>query len=189
MRTVMPSAKQTIGDFTTVHGQQQDRRRRDYPDAHGDPAGAADMIVGIDHIGLVTDDPAGVAPFMSALGLAPAGSGVAESYNVSCDFWRHANGGPAAAVELVAPLGPDSAVHDHLARRGPGLYHIAFEVDAIEPELARLTGLGFVALDAQPCAGALPGMRVAFLYLRRPAALLVELVEYAAGRGDPASES
>lgn len=135
------------------------------------------VIVGIDHIGLVTDDPAGVATFMSELGLEPVSSGVAEAYGVSCDFWRHPRDG-APAVEVVAPVSPRSVVADQLARRGPGLYHIAFEVDGIEAELTRLRQAGFVAVDAQPCAGALAGMRVAFLYLRRPAGLLVELVEY-----------
>jgi methylmalonyl-CoA/ethylmalonyl-CoA epimerase len=138
------------------------------------------MIKGIDHIGLATADPAGVAVFLQALGLQPAGGGPAHSYGVSCEFWRHPGNGPTA-VELVAPLGPTSAVAGQLARRGPGLYHVAFEVDAIDVELPRLTSLGFVAVDRQPCAGALPGMRVAFVYLRRPAGLLIELVEYASG--------
>lgn len=82
------------------------------------------------------------------------------------------------AVELVAPVRGDSAVTGHLARKGPGLYHIAFEVDDVELELARLRSNGFVPVDREPCAGARPGMRVAFMYVRKPAGLLIELVQY-----------
>jgi methylmalonyl-CoA/ethylmalonyl-CoA epimerase len=136
------------------------------------------VIRGIDHIGVATADPATVGTFMSALGLRLDSSGVAEAYGVSCEFWRYPAMAGQPAVELVAPAGPSSAVSDRLTRTGPGLYHIAFEVDGIEPELARLAASGFVAIDAVACPGARRGMRVAFMYLRRPAGILIELVEY-----------
>ncbi|MFC4907211.1 VOC family protein [Actinomadura gamaensis] len=136
------------------------------------------MILGIDHIGLATDDPDGVAPFLSALGLAASDRGVAEAYGVACEFW-HRPGEPAhPAVELVSPAGDDSSVAGRLADPGPGLYHLAFTVDDLEADLAKLRAQGFTAVDREPCAGARPGMRVAFLYARRPAGLLVELVQY-----------
>jgi methylmalonyl-CoA/ethylmalonyl-CoA epimerase len=136
------------------------------------------VIKGIDHIGLATDDPAALEPFLTALGLRRDDAAVAEPYGVSCEFWSHPAAGGQPAVELVSPVRADSAVTDRLAKQGPGLYHLAFEVDELEPELARLRGAGFVQIDATPCAGARPGMRVAFLYLRKPAATLIELVEY-----------
>ncbi|HEU5269320.1 MAG TPA: VOC family protein [Jatrophihabitans sp.] len=136
------------------------------------------MIKGIDHIGLATDDPAVLAPFLTALGLRRDDAAVAEAYGVSCEFWSHSSGAGQPAVELVSPVRPDSAVAERLAKQGPGLYHLAFEVDELEPELARLRAAGFVQIDATPCAGARPGMRVAFMYLRKPAATLIELVEY-----------
>ena len=136
------------------------------------------MIKGIDHIGLATEDPAALAPFLTALGLRLDDAAVAEPYGVSCEFWSHPAAGGQPAVELVSPVRSDSAVTDRLAKLGPGLYHLAFEVDELEPELARLRAAGFVQIDATPCAGARPGMRVAFMYLRKPAATLIELVEY-----------
>lgn len=146
------------------------------------------MIKGIDHIGLATEDPATLAPFLTALGLCRDDAAVAESYGVSCEFWSHPAAGGQPAVELVSPVRSDSAVTDRLAKQGPGLYHLAFEVDELEPELARLRAAGFVQIDATPCAGARPGMRVAFMYLRKPAATLIELVEYGApiGPANPA---
>jgi len=138
------------------------------------------VILRIDHVGLVTDDPAAVGASLAELGLRPAGGGTADGYGVACEFWRHDGPPGAPAVEVVSPLTDGSAVTGHLARKGPGLYHLAFEVDDLVAELARLRAAGFVAVDRQPCAGALPGMRVAFLYLARPADLLVDLVQYAA---------
>jgi len=136
------------------------------------------MILGIDHIGLATHDPAGVGAAMAALGMRMADGGIAESYGVTCEFWQHPGAGDRPAVELVAPAREDSAVTAYLDRRGPGLYHIAFQVDDVELELARLRGHGFVPVDREPCAGARPGMRVAFMYVRKPAGLLIELVQY-----------
>jgi methylmalonyl-CoA/ethylmalonyl-CoA epimerase len=141
------------------------------------------VILGIDHVGVATDDPARAAPFLTALGFDPGEQGVADAYRVACEFWRLPNDGGRTTVELVSPLSEDSAVGGHLDRRGPGLYHLALRVDDVEQELARLRRAGFVAVDAEPCAGALAGMRVAFVYAARPAGLLVELVQHDAGTG------
>lgn len=136
----------------------------------------AGVILRIDHVGLVTDDPAGAGRYLAALGLRATAGGVAADYGVTCDFWRLGAGEPA--VEVVAPAAEGSAVDDYLRRKGAGLYHIAFEVDDIEFELSRLRRCGFAAVDARPCTGALPGMAVAFLYAGKPAGLLIELVRY-----------
>ncbi|GAA2463840.1 hypothetical protein GCM10010434_000410 [Winogradskya humida] len=138
-------------------------------------AQGAPVILGIDHIGLATDDPGGVAPFLALLGMNPSDSGHAAAYGVTCDFWQS----PGACVEVVSPAAEDSAVGKYLTSRGPGLYHLAFEVDDLPADLAVLRAGGFVALDDQPVAGARDAMTVAFLYLRKPAGLLVELVQYA----------
>jgi methylmalonyl-CoA/ethylmalonyl-CoA epimerase len=137
----------------------------------------AGVILRIDHVGLVTADPAGVGRYLDALGLRATGGGPAADYGVTCEFWQLGNGGPA--VEVVAPVSEGSAVTDYLRRKGAGLYHIAFEVDDLEFELARLRRSGFAAVDARPCAGARPGMQVAFMYAGKPAGLLIELVRYA----------
>jgi methylmalonyl-CoA/ethylmalonyl-CoA epimerase len=144
------------------------------------------VILGIDHIGLATEDADGVAVALGALGMRRDDGGLAPEYGVTCDFWSFAAVGRQPAVELVSPARPDSSVSQHLARRGPGLYHLAFEVDDLEGELARLRGSGFVQIDATPCAGARPGMRVGFLYLPKPAATLIELVHYSLSREVPA---
>jgi methylmalonyl-CoA/ethylmalonyl-CoA epimerase len=136
------------------------------------------VIIGIDHIGLATEDPVGVAAFLTALGLGMDDQGVAADYGVACEFWSHPASGGQPAIELVTPVREDSALSDHFSRRSPSLYHVAFEVDDLDSELARLRGHRLVPVDATPCAGARPGMRVAFMYVPKPAALLIELVQY-----------
>jgi len=140
------------------------------------------VILGIDHVGLVTEDPEGVGEFMTALGLDRVESGIADAYGVSCDFWQFGTDLAAPAVEVVAPVRDGSAVATTLARSGPGLYHLAFEVDDLAAETTRLRRSGFAPVDAEPCKGARPGMTVAFLYLRKPAGVLVELVHYESRR-------
>jgi methylmalonyl-CoA/ethylmalonyl-CoA epimerase len=136
------------------------------------------VILGIDHVGVVTEDPDGVGAFLDALGMRRTEDGTAPGYGVSCDFWQFSPAPAEPAVEVVAPVEPDAAVHDYLAKNGPGLYHVAFEVDDLTAELSRLRRNGFVPIDREPCRGARPGMSVAFLYLPKPAAFLVELVAY-----------
>jgi len=139
------------------------------------------MLLGIDHIGLVTDEPAGLVPAMTALGMSKLDSGIAAAYRVACEFWQPSGHDGRPLIELVSPAGPGSALDGHLARSGPGLHHIAIEVDHLEPELDRLRGAGFTPVDREPCAGARPGMLVTFTYLARPAGLLLELVQYRDG--------
>lgn len=136
------------------------------------------MILGIDHIGLATDDPAGAAPFLSALGLGMSDRGIAADYGVACEFWQYSDGVGQPAIEVVSPVRDDSPVAGRLEKQGPGLYHVAFGVDDLEAEIARLRRHGYVETGPRPCAGARPGMRVAFMYARKPAGLLIELVQY-----------
>jgi methylmalonyl-CoA/ethylmalonyl-CoA epimerase len=136
------------------------------------------VLLGIDHIGLVTNEPVALEPYLAALGMSKLDTGIAGAYGVACEFWQPPGRAGGPALEVVSPAGAGSALDGHLARQGPGLHHVAFEVDQLEPELDRLRRAGFTAVDQTPCAGARPGMLVAFTYLARPAGLLLELVQY-----------
>ena len=81
-------------------------------------------------------------------------------------------------VELLEPLGPDTAVGRFLAKRGPGLHHIAYRTHDILADLERLSKRGVELIDARPRAGA-RGHQVAFLHPRGTAGVLVELVQHA----------
>ena len=78
-------------------------------------------------------------------------------------------------VELLAPTGDDTPVGRFLARAGPGMHHVAYEVDDIAAELERLGGDGVGAVDSEPRAGC-TGSQVAFLHPGAVHGVLTELV-------------
>ncbi|WDV31923.1 VOC family protein [Streptomyces sp. AD16] len=109
------------------------------------------MILRLDHVGLATDDPGGVGGFLSTLGLRKYDEGHADDYGVACEFWQFAGGLGNPAVEVVSPSRERSEISGRLERQGPGLYHLAFEVDDLDSERTRLRGEGWKAVDATPC--------------------------------------
>jgi methylmalonyl-CoA/ethylmalonyl-CoA epimerase len=85
-------------------------------------------------------------------------------------------------VELLAPLAEDTPVGKFLARQGPGLHHVAYQVDDIDATLHALKRAGMALIDAQPRTG-IRGSRVAFMHPRATVGVLTEIVEPAAGLG------
>lgn len=79
-------------------------------------------------------------------------------------------------VELVAPLGDDTPVGRHLAKRGPGLHHVAYQVEDIEATLASLRDAGVRMIDEVPRTG-IRGSKVAFLHPSSSGSVLTELVQ------------
>lgn len=82
-------------------------------------------------------------------------------------------------VELLAPLGPDTPVGKFLAKQGPGLHHVAYQVSDIDSTLQALKDAGLALIDQEPRVG-IRGSRVAFMHPRATAGVLTELVEPAA---------
>ena len=78
-------------------------------------------------------------------------------------------------VELLAALGPDTPVGKFLAKRGPGMHHVAFEVDDVGAELERLAAAGAELIDERPRHG-LFGLEIAFLHPDATGGVLAELV-------------
>jgi methylmalonyl-CoA/ethylmalonyl-CoA epimerase len=85
-------------------------------------------------------------------------------------------------VELLAPLSPDTSVGKFLAKQGPGLHHVAYQVDDIDATLQALKQAGMQLIDEQPRTG-IRGSRVAFMHPRATAGVLTEIVQPAAGAG------
>jgi methylmalonyl-CoA/ethylmalonyl-CoA epimerase len=83
-------------------------------------------------------------------------------------------------VELLAPLGDDTPVGKFLAKNGPGLHHVAYQVSDIDATLASLRAAGTQLIDEQPRVG-IRGSRVAFLHPRASGGVLTELVQPAEG--------
>lgn len=85
-------------------------------------------------------------------------------------------------VELLAPLGDDTPVGKFLAKHGPGLHHVAYQVSDIEATLAALREAGTQLIDEHPRVG-IRDSRVAFLHPRASGGVLTEIVQPAAGAG------
>jgi len=81
-------------------------------------------------------------------------------------------------VELLASLADDTPVGRFLERRGPGMHHVAFTVDDLGGELARLAAEGAELIDERPRRGLL-GLEIAFVHPRATGGVLAELVAHA----------
>jgi methylmalonyl-CoA/ethylmalonyl-CoA epimerase len=79
-------------------------------------------------------------------------------------------------VELLAPLAEDTPVGKFLARNGPGLHHVAYQVSDIEATLEQLRRAGLQLIDEQPRTG-IRGSRVAFMHPRASQGVLTEIVQ------------
>jgi len=79
-------------------------------------------------------------------------------------------------VELLAPLAPDTPVGRFLAKKGPGIHHVAYQVADIDAALARLKTAGMRLIDQESRVG-IRGSRVAFLHPAASGGVLTEIVE------------
>lgn len=79
-------------------------------------------------------------------------------------------------LQLLGATGPDTTVGKFLERRGPGLHHIAYEVDDLEAALAELKAKGVQLIDEAPRKGG-RGHMVAFVHPKGNHGLLVELIQ------------
>jgi len=79
-------------------------------------------------------------------------------------------------VELLVATGEDSPIAKFIAKKGEGIHHIAFEVDDIRAEMARLKSEGFVLLSEEPKQGA-DNKLVCFVHPKSTGGVLVELCE------------
>jgi len=78
-------------------------------------------------------------------------------------------------IELLASLDPDTPVGRFLERRGPGMHHVAFEVEDVGSELERLAADGTELIDERPRQGAF-GLDIAFVHPHATGGVLAELV-------------
>ncbi len=126
----------------------------------------------IDHVAVcVPDIDEAAARWKSALGLEPGVREVVESQKTEALLLPLGE----TSVELISPRGNEGLAR-FLEKRGPGLHHIAVEVEGIENAIALLTSLGVPMIDQAPRRGA-RGHKVAFVHPKATGGVLVELVE------------
>ena len=131
------------------------------------------MLDRIDHIGVATDDLDGaVALYEGSFGMPVAHRETVESQGVEAVLLGVGDG----HVELLRPLGPETPVGRYLAKRGPGLHHVAYAVSDIDATLGKLKQSGVELIDSEARVG-IRDSRVAFLHPRTTGGVLTEIVE------------
>jgi methylmalonyl-CoA/ethylmalonyl-CoA epimerase len=127
----------------------------------------------IDHIGVAVEDlDAAISLYESTMEMQLAHRETVESQGVEAVLLDVGDG----HVELLRPLGPDTAVGKFIERRGPGLHHVAYAVGDIDAALTSLSEAGVELIDSEARVG-IRGSRVAFLHPRSTGSVLTEIVE------------
>jgi methylmalonyl-CoA/ethylmalonyl-CoA epimerase len=130
-------------------------------------------VKGVHHVGVAVDDlDDAISTYERLFDAEVAGRETLEERGVEAASLQVGTG----HVELLAALGPETPVGRFLAKRGPGMHHIAYEVDDLTAELERLQSEGVRLIDETPRRG-LFGTEVAFVHLESVHGVLSELVE------------
>jgi methylmalonyl-CoA/ethylmalonyl-CoA epimerase len=130
---------------------------------------------GVHHVAVaVADLSSAVETYVRLFGARVELRGRLEDQGVDAAYLRIGEG----RVELVSPLGADTPVGRFLAKRGPGMHHIAIEVPAVAAAVDRLGRAGATVIDPEPRRG-FAGHEVSFVHPDSVHGVLVEVV----GRG------
>jgi methylmalonyl-CoA/ethylmalonyl-CoA epimerase len=131
----------------------------------------------VDHIGVAVEDlDAAIALHERDYGMALVHREVLDDQGVEAVLLDVGEN----HVELLRPLGDDTPVGRFLAKRGPGLHHVAYQVEDVDSTLAQLRERGLRLIDETPRAG-IRGSRVAFLHPAASGGVLTEIVQPAEG--------
>jgi methylmalonyl-CoA/ethylmalonyl-CoA epimerase len=131
------------------------------------------MFDRIDHVGIAVEDlDAALALFEGAFGMPAVHRETVEEQGVEAALLDVGEN----HVELLRPLGPDTPVGKFLAKRGPGIHHVAYQVTDVEAALASCRDAGLRLIDETPRTG-IRNSRVAFLHPATAGGLLTEIVQ------------
>jgi len=127
----------------------------------------------IDHIGIAVPDlEAAIRTYETLLQTPCYKRELVASENVETAFFQTGE----SKVELLGATSPESVIATYIQKKGPGLHHVAFDVDDLDAELKRLSESGFVLITPVPKLGA-DNKRIAFLHPKSCEGVLVELCQ------------
>jgi methylmalonyl-CoA/ethylmalonyl-CoA epimerase len=127
----------------------------------------------IDHIGVAVDDlDAAVSLLEGPFGMPVVHRETVDEQGVEAVLLDVGEN----HVELLRPLGDETPVGRFLAKRGPGLHHVAYQVSDIDAALDGAREAGLRLIDESPRTG-IRGSRVAFLHPGATGGVLTEIVE------------
>jgi methylmalonyl-CoA/ethylmalonyl-CoA epimerase len=131
------------------------------------------MVNKIEHIGIAVKniDDAN-ALFEKMLGVPSYKMEAVESEGVLTSFFQTGTN----KIELLVATNPESPIAKFLEKKGEGIHHIAFDVEDIHAEIARLKKEGFVLINEVPKKGA-DNKLVVFLHPKNTNGVLVELCQ------------
>jgi methylmalonyl-CoA epimerase len=129
--------------------------------------------VKVDHIGIATKSLKDASVWQSALGLEVAHTEEVLDQGVRVSMLPIGE----TRIELLEPLSEDSPVGRFLQKRGPGIHHVAVQVEDIEAALSRFRQQGARLIDERPRLGA-DGCLVAFVHPSSANGVLLELVQH-----------
>lgn len=136
------------------------------------------FLTGIDHVGIAVPDlDAAIAFYRDTLGFELAHVEVNEGQGVREAMMRaRGDTGDGSAVQLLAPLAPDTTIGKFLDRRGPGVQQVAVRVTDIEAAAEALRAKGLRVLYDEPRPGT-ENSRTNFVHPKDTGGVLIELVE------------
>ena len=127
----------------------------------------------IHHVGLaVADLDESIRLYRNALGAELVHRAASETEGLEAALLTVGD----SEIELMAALRADSPVGKFMARRGPGLHHVAYSVADINAALAAARESGLELIDSEPRIG-LHGRRIAFVHPKSMGGVLTEFVE------------
>ncbi|HMQ75128.1 MAG TPA: methylmalonyl-CoA epimerase [Flavobacteriales bacterium] len=130
-------------------------------------------MIRIEHLGIAVKDlTTAEAVYSRLLGVAPYKREAVEREGVLTSFFLV---GPNK-IELLESTRPDGPIARAIEKRGEGIHHVAFEVDDIRAEMARLKAEGFTLLSDEPKPGA-DNKLVCFVHPKDANGVLVELTQ------------
>lgn len=131
------------------------------------------MVKKINHIGVAVNSIEESAPlYRDVYGMKDEGVEVVEEQKVKVAFF----GIGESRIELLEPTSDDSPVAKFIAKNGPGVHHIAYEVDDIQAELEQLREQGIRLIDEVPRCGA-HDTQIAFLHPKSSGGVLTEICQ------------
>ncbi|MBV8991793.1 MAG: methylmalonyl-CoA epimerase [Solirubrobacterales bacterium] len=131
------------------------------------------MLSIIDHVGVAVEDiESALSVYRDTLGMPLVHRERIAEQGVDAALLDVGDG----HIELLAPLGSETPVGKFIARRGPGLHHVAYRVADLERALGALAAAGMRLIDEQPRTG-IRGSRVAFVHPASTGGVLTEIVE------------
>lgn len=129
----------------------------------------------VDHVGIAVENlEESIALYKGLLGLELDGIEEVPREKLRVAFLRLNNASPIGHIELLEAMDPDSNIGKFIAKKGPGLHHVAFAAADMAQALANCREAGLQLLNEEPLPGA-HGKSIVFAHPRSTGGVLIEI--------------